>query len=839
MGAPESRPPRALRARAASACAALLALAVVPVQRAGADEPLAPGGHRIPPAGYLAYVPLESLRVVRATAESELVQLYGDRASPAYVDETPKDGIDDARGKLLLALAVRFSPYLVRNTTSIPMDWKRFATRTRSFPLHVDRWELSTSPEQLVRREQIDLDALRARPCPRSDPDAAPLLDDCALVRLLQELDPDAPRDERARTLADGARRSPFTVLYLDFPGDDPESWKAEYEADFGGQLRREYQGFKKAYVHPFVVAAARGGLELVLQYWLFYPFNDGANKHEGDWEHVNVVVSPRSRVGQPLSAADLGAILSRDPHGLDGDDPLVIARIENFLHGKVFVLDFTAPNVYSPRAAWEAQIASHPPDRLGERELLRDVRARAYADREERVVNTHPIAFIGADSKGPELLLAGPGARNRDSHATYPFHGTYTEVGPGGATEDIPSTFDLWRHTGKGALPWPANVERFDDPASLEIIPDWERVRDLARSDPDVRREWSWLFLPIRWGYPAVPSPLAGVVGHAETGNLSPPGPAYNGGWNRTGAAGGFERYDPNRYSSLFPLSPVDAFQNDFGFLNAPVVVFTVLPPFDLLYRLVWRPLRALIGPAPSPVFLPAAPVQRRIVGISVGVFVNALPSSVGAAFVNSAQLPDIDRHLAAAGISGPVTTSTTADTAPYPSFQVQFYLTPRLVSQNTFRYSRNTIDVAVLPTSASGAATLSGSLQMYEYAGSVRFNLLTGRIQPFLKAGYGYSWYRLQGVTVDGQKIDPPSSPFLHRPSFWPNTFHYGIGIEANLTETEAPFTGVGIGLKLESNVFTHSLGLALHDNARLGLVADASVTRPNVDLALVLSF
>ncbi len=37
----------------------------------------------------------------------------------------------------------------------------------------------------------------------------------------------------------------------------------------------------------------------------------------------------------------------------------------------------------------------------------------------------------------------------------------------------------------------------------------------------------------------------------------------------------------------------------------------------------------------------------------------------------------------------------------------------------------------------------------------------------------------------------------------------------------------------------MFTHTLGLSMHDNAGLGLVIDAPVTRPDVDLALVLSF
>ena len=32
-----------------------------------------------------------------------------------------------------------------------------------------------------------------------------------------------------------------------------------------------------------------------VIQYWFFYPFNDYINNHEGDWEHINVVVTDQN----------------------------------------------------------------------------------------------------------------------------------------------------------------------------------------------------------------------------------------------------------------------------------------------------------------------------------------------------------------------------------------------------------------------------------------------------------------------------------------------------------------------------------------------------------------
>jgi hypothetical protein len=472
------------------------------------------------------------------------------------------------------------------------------------------------------------------------------------------------------------------------------------------------------------------------------------------------------------------------------------------------------------------------------------EMRARAYQDRGERELNTHPVAFIGGDSKGLDLLLGLPGARSRDSHATYPLHGTYTEVAPGGTAEEIGAVFDLQKHFGEGAQPWPAIVERFDDPSLLEIVPDWERVRDLVRSDAEARRAWSWLLLPLRWGYPAVESPFAGIISHAETGNVSPPGPPYNGGWNRTGASGGFDNYEPHRYWPVFPLSPLDAFDNRLGFLNAPVTALTVLPPLDLLYRLVWRPIRALFPGGLSPVYVPQAPVQHRVVGIALGGALGSLPSHMGAIFLNSAQVGSINDRLNATNVTGELNVITTSGASFAPSFQVQFYMTPRLVTQNTFRFSRSTIRLDALSPETGESARIDGTVQLFEWAGSLRFNLFTGRVEPFVKLGYGYSWYRLQDVAVDGVPISPSSSPFLHVPTtrsfgdLLPNTFHAGVGLEATFLEPEAPLTGVGLGVKVEANVFSHPLGLGLR-SSQFGISADTNISRPSVDFALVLSF
>lgn len=34
------------------------------------------------------------------------------------------------------------------------------------------------------------------------------------------------------------------------------------------------------------------GNVYTVIQYWFYYPFNDASNIHEGDWEHIAVIVN-------------------------------------------------------------------------------------------------------------------------------------------------------------------------------------------------------------------------------------------------------------------------------------------------------------------------------------------------------------------------------------------------------------------------------------------------------------------------------------------------------------------------------------------------------------------
>jgi hypothetical protein len=333
-----------------------LGLVLAPLARADAAQ-------EIPKSEYLQYEPLAPPRIVGQTRASELLHLFGDPTSPAYSDRSPRDGIDDRRHELLLALAVRFAPYMVKNTTNLPMDFRRFMTGRAAFPLYIDTWDVAAARERLLRTDMVDFGALAHASCgeelanPAQRPPDAP--DDCRLLDALRRFGP-------ARSPNGALSRAPVEpehdlvhILYFDFPGQDPASWKAEFRNRVSGELPREYQGFAKVYVHPFIHEVADNShsnnpraepaYELVLQYWFFYPYNDSGNKHEGDWEHVSVVVAPRENAA-PLTAGEVRDVLA----GAVPQDRLVIHRVEYYFHHNVFVMDYTTPNVYQPREAWE-----------------------------------------------------------------------------------------------------------------------------------------------------------------------------------------------------------------------------------------------------------------------------------------------------------------------------------------------------------------------------------------------------------------------------------------------------------------------------------------------------
>lgn len=757
----------------------------------------------IPRNEYIKFLPITYPKIMSQTVANKTFFLYGDINDPDYRDVEPVDGIDDRRFRVLVNLALRFAPYLVQNTSNAPMDFRYFANNPDGLPLYADTWDLSQETARLVRSKSVDF---------RSD--------GSELLSLVEEFHP----DRSANNLLLEAKRNPsvelFKVLYFDFPGQDEKSWGRKYEIEVLKWKYKHTQDFIKTYAHMFISDEGAqlldtSGYEFVIQYWFFYPHNDGGNNHEGDWEHINVVISPIDRVKDFLSANDIYKIF-------EGAESLVIKRLEYYFHYKVMILDFSQPNVYIPKDEWNREIKNLQKDRKGKSWIWKKIRSMAYKDAEESEINTHPFGYIGGDCRGYEQILSTPGGKNRDSHGNYPFPGVYREVGPANSSEKISACIDHWAYYKKVSLNkigdknqfGRGNVIPFDDPYKIAIIPDWERVIDLVVSNEETRKNWSWLVLPVRFGYPASSSPLAGLIKHTNTGNLSSFGPAYSQAWNRIGGTSEFDVYVPHRLSKAFPLDWQSNFSNGLGFFNLVIPTLQNLPPFSLITRTLRMSVNGFNSQ--KPVFCPKETIPFRYVGISFGLFQQKIPGFLTALAFSPEQINEIQSQIKQIDPDYQVSTNNRryiTESMKGLMFQMNFHLGMRLISENTLRYSNATMGENIDIKHQNEPFKIRTTLNLWEYNGSLRYNLKTGKVQPYVKAGYGWTWFRVENLSAEDQLLTQSNSCWVRRPSLskiknlLPNSWHYGFGIEVLPIRT---LNGLDVGLKLEYLKNHSSFGL-----------------------------
>jgi len=452
-----------------------------------------------------------------------------------------------------------------------------------------------------------------------------------------------------------------------------------------------------------------------------------------------------------------------------------------------------------------------------------------------------HPVVFIGGDNRGLQQLIAAPTRLGRASHGSYPFPGLYKDVGPQNTGELVRTRWDLFRATPDSTASEASKVVRLDNPDRLEIIPDWERVLPLVRSDPVARRKWAWLVLPIRFGYPATKSPFAGIVRYAETGNTAAVGPSYNSAWNRAGPAAGYDAYIPHRLGSFFPSSQQDNYWTGWGFFNLTVPTLVTLPPFDIAYRLITAPLHARNHNS-YPAFYGSEHIPFRFIGVQAGVSTVHVPKT----FLNLLGFPELGQPFIQEVFTLAGTDSFTASVSPpvmqrvsVPAYGISLFLGRRFASENTLRYLNGTMRADVSVSSVAGLYPLSANLEMWEYSGSLRYNLALGGFQPFVKVGYGRSWYRITDAEFNGVLLGNGNSRWVRRAgllgSLVPNTFHVGGGFEF------IPLRGVGRldwGFRGDFTIYSHNLGLKNEEGSFL-LAQDAHVTRFHVGFGTTLSF
>ena len=116
----------------------------------------------------------------------------------------------------------------------------------------------------------------------------------------------------------------------LDFPGD-----ALNPGCDYERWARRINEG-RRPVVYAHVVTEPAHPDRLALQYWLFYPFNDWNNNHEGDWEMVQLA----------FAAANAADALSKAPLEI-GYSQHEGAEKADWGEDKLKLVDGTHPVVY------------------------------------------------------------------------------------------------------------------------------------------------------------------------------------------------------------------------------------------------------------------------------------------------------------------------------------------------------------------------------------------------------------------------------------------------------------------------------------------------------------
>jgi hypothetical protein len=101
--------------------------------------------------------------------------------------------------------------------------------------------------------------------------------------------------------------------FYLDFPGSSL-SPGCIYESDF-----RKYSGDRPATVYAHIVQQPDAPDRLVVQYWIYWYYNDWNNKHESDWEGISLLFEAAS-IEEALASAPVEVGYSQHEGGERAD---------------------------------------------------------------------------------------------------------------------------------------------------------------------------------------------------------------------------------------------------------------------------------------------------------------------------------------------------------------------------------------------------------------------------------------------------------------------------------------------------------------------------------------
>jgi hypothetical protein len=434
----------------------------------------------------------------------------------------------------------------------------------------------------------------------------------------------------------------------------------------------------------------------------------------------------------------------------------------------------------------------------------------------------THPIGYIGGNNKGPDelaqLLPRFTRSYNRTSGATYPFAGTWQTIGPLGATESVWGR--VMPRLAERATPDSGGSELTDvrgrsyltyRRADIVLMPDWERLLPLVKNDPVVAREWAWLLLPIRWGYPATKSPGAGVMSNVDLGNLSPFGPAFKLSWNVVGADRDHVDYGLRALRTpMSPRVPWSILQGGWGILNVPLVLSQIYPFYNMAgAHLSPISLRLAGGVG---VYFPktfvAAPLER-IASVGMGV-----SRQFGGDGFARAMLPLAQHHDTAFALlrseDGLRDERISTEPMTAPRFLLDLHMGKGFFLENSLTRGSASIRYAAVNRTNGADVVLDGTLQLTQLTGGLR-RPLPGKRSPnqqlFGRLGTGWTWYKINDVSIRGARVGEAGKggyapTILPSRRSWPNSVYTGAAYEYFSPRSKWIAKRLGYGFRIDAN-------------------------------------
>jgi hypothetical protein len=147
---------------------------------------------------------------------------------------------------------------------------------------------------------------------------------------------------------------------------------------------------------------------------------------------------------------------------------------------------------------------------------------------------------------------------------------------------------------------------------------------------------------------------------------------------------------------------------------------------------------------------------------------------------------------------------------TAFAPYYEIDFFVGAKFASQNRFKFSRSDMDWRLEFAGVEDPFFVTSDLKFNEWTGFLRFSLLPGSFQPYIKPGYGISWFRLENIATQGELLSDPDRDYKVK-----FTWSLGLGFEFLLRRSRARLPqGLDISIIAEYVRAWNGLGLDIAD-------------------------